>query len=242
MGRTIYSSDLFISEGHVYTDTEAWLDLLLNSEGDSIEVSNGELMRRWRWTNHRVRAFIRQLRDKDMIYIDTNNHTKTAIFFKRKTIKNHSANHSVFHSVEEPIIKELDDAATHLFTQQITQLSATFIPQIPLEELLTSTKTGLDYNGNPLSADEKAFVGFCLWVRQNLPFVSDPHHLRQIVYREFLSLRFTYKYESREIVDCLMSLENDKEHRKKYSILYNTLINWLKLRHGDRRTKDASAR
>jgi len=239
MGRIIYPCDLLMPKGHEYTDTEAWLDLLVNSEGDSIQVSIRDLMARYRWTMRHVRTFLAMLNANGQADIE-NVREGTIITLKRKKIqsqipKNGTLNGTPFGTPIERKDNKIQEIAAHLLAHQTAHLNAKEIPLIPIEELKQVVQTGKDMEGKDLHPDEKAFAGFCMWIRNNAPYCSNPKNLRQLTFQEFLKLRFEYKYEGREIVECLMSLENDKEHRKKYSILYNTLINWLKLRHGDRR-------
>lgn len=239
MGRTIYPCDLFMNRGHEYTDTEAWIDILVNSDGDSVHVSLLDLQKRWNWTQRHVRTFLDMLERCGFADISVLS-TGRIITFNRKKIntvtrKSGKDSDKAFDKPNELINNKLQDCVTRFLTRQVTSLTAADISLIPIEEFEHAVNTGTDYNGNVLHPDEKAFAGFCMWMRRNAPYCSDSKHLRQLKYQEFLSLRFDYKYESKEIVECVMSLENNKEYRKKYSILYNTLINWLKLRYGDRR-------
>ena len=239
MGRIIYPCDLMVKDGQTYTDTEAWIDLLVNSDGDSVQASLLDLQKRWRWTQRHVRTFLEMLKDCDLVDIIVLNTGRIITFNRKKqtvvTRKSDKVSDKVFDKANEISDNKLQEQVTRFLTRQVTSLTATEIPLISIEELEHAVNTGKDANGDTLHPDEKAFAGFCMWMRKNAPYCADPRHLRQLKYQEFLSLRFNYKYESKEIVECIMSLENDKEHRKKYSILYNTLINWLKLRHGDRR-------
>lgn len=239
MGRIIYPCDLLVDIGHEYTDSEAWIDLLVNSDGDSVQVSLMDLQKRWHWTQRHVRTFLDTLEKRGLADISVLSTGRIVTFNRKKpnavTRKSDKVSDKVFDKPNKLTDNKLQEDVTRFLTRLVTRLTASEIPLISTEEFEHAATTGTDCNGDDLHPDEKAFAGFCMWMRKNAPYCSDPKHLRQLTYQEFLSLRFNYKYESKEIVECIMSLENDKEHRKKYSILYNTLINWLKLRYGDRR-------
>lgn len=72
------------------------------------------------------------------------------------------------------------------------------------------------------------------WMEQKTPYLYK--HIRLFTQAEFDAL--CEKYTSAQICDMLQDIENRKDHRKNYTNLYRTLLNWLKRKYGESRTSN----
>lgn len=67
------------------------------------------------------------------------------------------------------------------------------------------------------------------WKKTNTPYLYA--NMRPLTQREFECI--LQKYNSRQICDTLLQIENRKDLRKRYVDPYRTLINWLKKEYGN---------
>ena len=84
-------------------------------------------------------------------------------------------------------------------------------PSDLLEEYLSGT------------SDEN-YIRFLNWSKEHTPFIAG--HLAPVTEAEFLRLKD--EFGSTVVRECMESLENRKDLRKRYSNLYRTLLNWCR--------------
>lgn len=72
------------------------------------------------------------------------------------------------------------------------------------------------------------------WMEKTTPYLYK--NIRLLTQAEFDAL--CDKYNSAQICDTLQQIENRKDHRKNYTNLYRTLLNWLKREYGEPRTSN----
>jgi len=62
------------------------------------------------------------------------------------------------------------------------------------------------------------------WMKKHTPYIAE--NMNQLTQREFDKLLADYGIKA--MCNTLEQIENRKDHRKKYTSVYRTLLNWLK--------------
>lgn len=82
-----------------------------------------------------------------------------------------------------------------------------------------------------LSAPVTDYDRFLSWMKENAPYCAAIGNFsHQISEKEFARLK--EKYTGKEIANIIEELENRKDHRKKYTNLYRTVLNWAEREYG----------
>ena len=93
---------------------------------------------------------------------------------------------------------------------------------------INKTSTNVDSKENH-DSEKTPYDKFCGWVKTNAPNVLKLQ--RQITETQFLKLK--EKYDYKQIISILQSMDNHKELTKKYTSVYLTFLNWAKKAYGD---------
>lgn len=91
---------------------------------------------------------------------------------------------------------------------------------------INKESTNVDKKETGVSSSLPDYVRFQSWITENCPYLSNPSNIKQITEAEFNKLKQTYS--GKQIADVILDIENRKDLRKKYSVLYKTALNWLK--------------
>lgn len=220
--RKIMDNPLYLSEP--FTRMQAWIDLLLLANhkegffyvrGNKVVVGRGQvgtssrtLASRWQWSRGKVERFLKDLENDNQIEPQKNN-VITLISI---------CNYDDYQNTEpqtEP---------------QTSRRRATDEPQTDRnkndkkEKNEKNNKEEDIFISDETKIKNEAFEKFNKWVDENATNVRRIKN--QITEDQFTKLK--EKYNSQQIMQIILNLENYKDAPKKYTSVYLTVNNWLK--------------
>ena len=115
-------------------------------------------------------------------------------------------------------------------TSRNTKKNAPFLPPLDVSPIPPSLSPPIipQENAHTPSACER----FSAWLSQECPYIAA--HLKPLTDAELDKLKQQFGTEA--IMEVCCEIENRKDHRKNYTNLYRTLLNWLKKRNENNRT------
>lgn len=259
LSRKFFSNEMW-KVAREFSECEAWLDLLQSARfeatdkayseligGREISYSRGQypasisfLMKRWKWSEKKVRYFLVKLKKKGMI-TTCNKQGMNVI-----TLCNYDEYNPVkgkVKGVDKGIVneKEISDLKSALGELR-AELRAS-VEKMGQAGGNNKKKDKEDIKESPNGDKKEAeassptssnpdFLKFNDWLKRKAPFCSNPKNFSsQITEAEFLKLK--EKYSGKQIADIIEQIENRKDLRKRYTNLYRTVLNWAKKEYGD---------
>lgn len=259
LSRKFFSNEMW-KVAREFSECEAWLDLLQSARfeatdkayseligGREISYSRGQypasisfLMKRWKWSEKKVRYFLVKLKKKGMI-TTCNKQGMNVI-----TLCNYDEYNPVkgkVKGVDKGIAneKEISDLKNALGELR-AELRAS-VEKMGQARGNNKKKDKEDIKESPNGDKKEAaasspassnpdFLKFNDWLKRKAPFCSNPKNFSsQIIEAEFLKLK--EKYSSKQIANIIEQIENRKDLRKRYTNLYRTVLNWAKKEYGD---------
>lgn len=256
LNRKFFSNRMW-KAARVFSECEAWLDLIQSARFDAtplienigdlkITYSRGQypasirfLSKKWQWGEQRVRTFLNELKKEGSITTDSSQGMNIITLCKYDRYNSvqsseNTANNTGDNTDISLIIKELHELKTQVIAQQITQGQHTDntnnkkVKNIKKEgnkETLSieSEKKDSIESSHPQSDFEK----FNLWLKKNAPYCADTKNFTTQISEKNLS-NLKKKYNSKQIAEIILQIENRKDLRKRYSDLYRTVLNWIK--------------
>ena len=266
LSRRFFSNEMW-KVAREFSECEAWLDLIQSARFDAtgeayseliggreISYSRGQypasisfLMKRWQWSEKKVRYFLAKLKKRGMI-TTCNKQGMTVI-----TLCNYDEYNPVKSKGEDigrgidnnKEISELNNALGEIRAE----LRATAEKMAKKMEELGQARgnkkkkdkednTKESPNGDKKEAEASSpvssnldYLKFNDWLKRKAPFCSNPKNFSsQITEAEFLKLK--EKYTGKQIADIIEQIENRKDLRKRYTNLYRTVLNWAKKEYG----------
>lgn len=115
-------------------------------------------------------------------------------------------------------------------TSRNTKKKAPFLPPLNVSPIPPSLSPPIipQENTHTPSACER----FAAWLSKECPYIAS--HLKPLTEEELAKLKRGFSVES--IMEVCCEIENRKDHRKNYTNLYRTLLNWLKRYEANRTT------
>lgn len=270
LSRRFFSNEMW-KVAREFSECEAWLDLIQSARFDATDKAYSELiggreisytrgqypaaisflMKRWQWSEKKVRYFLAKLKKKGMI-TTCNKQGMNVITL---------CNYEEYNPVEKPDKGEAKGNSKGIDMQQeineLQMLGASLRAELraiqeefakKLEELGRAKgnkkkkdkedNTKESPNGDKKEAEASSpvssnldYLKFNDWLRRKAPFCSNPKNFSsQITESEFLKLK--EKYTGKQIADIIEQIENRKDLRKRYTNLYRTVLNWAKREYG----------
>ncbi len=258
LNRKFFSNELW-KEAREFSECEAWLDLLQSARFDAtnkayseliggreISYSRGQypasvsfLMKRWQWSEKKVRYFLSKLKKREMITICNKQGMNVITICKYdeyNPIKGDTkgADRDIDNSKE---INEIKGALGELRAELRASIEkmgqAKGNKKKKDKEDIKESPNGDKKEGEPssLASSNPDFIKFNDWLERKAPFCSNPKNFSsQITEAEFLKLK--EKYSGKQIADIIEQIENRKDLRKRYTNLYRTVLNWAKKEYG----------
>ena len=206
-----------------------------------IRESISFLMKRWQWSEKKVRYFLSKLKRKGMI-TTCNKQGMTVI-----TLCNYDE-YNPYKGIPKDVDRGIDN------NKEISELN------IALGELRAELRAVVEKMGQAKGDNKKKdkenntkespngdkkeakasssassnpdFLKFNDWLKRNAPYCSNAKNFSsQITEAEFLKLK--EKYTGKQIADIIEQIENRKDLRKRYTNLYRTVLNWAKKEYGN---------
>ena len=270
LSRRFFSNEMW-KVAREFSECEAWLDLIQSARFDATDKAYSELiggreisytrgqypaaisflMKRWQWSEKKVRYFLAKLKKKGMI-TTCNKQGMNVITL---------CNYEEYNPVEKPDKGEAKGNSKGIDMQQeineLQMLGASLRAELrasqeefakKLEELGRAKgnkkkkdkedNTKESPNGDKKEAEASSpvssnldYLKFNDWLKRKAPFCSNPKNFSsQITESEFLKLK--EKYTGKQIADIIEQIENRKDLRKRYTNLYRTVLNWAKKEYG----------
>ena len=270
LSRRFFSNEMW-KVAREFSECEAWLDLIQSARFDATDKAYSELiggreisytrgqypaaisflMKRWQWSEKKVRYFLAKLKKKGMI-TTCNKQGMNVITL---------CNYEEYNPVEKPDKGEAKGNSKGIDMQQeineLQMLGASLRAELrasqeefakKLEELGRAKgnkkkkdkedNTKESPNGDKKEAEASSpvssnldYLKFNDWLKRKAPFCSNPKNFSsQITESEFLKLK--EKYTGKQIADIIEQIENRKDLRKRYTNLYRTVLNWAKREYG----------
>lgn len=270
LSRRFFSNEMW-KVAREFSECEAWLDLIQSARFDATDKAYNELiggreisytrgqypaaisflMKRWQWSEKKVRYFLAKLKKKGMI-TTCNKQGMNVITL---------CNYEEYNPVEKPDKGEAKGNSKGIDMQQeineLQMLGASLRAELrasqeefakKLEELGRAKgnkkkkdkedNTKESPNGDKKEAEASSpvssnldYLKFNDWLKRKAPFCSNPKNFSsQITEFEFLKLK--EKYTGKQIADIIEQIENRKDLRKRYTNLYRTVLNWAKKEYG----------
>lgn len=270
LSRRFFSNEMW-KVAREFSECEAWLDLIQSARFDATDKAYSELiggreisytrgqypaaisflMKRWQWSEKKVRYFLAKLKKKGMI-TTCNKQGMNVITL---------CNYEEYNPVEKPDKGEAKGNSKGIDMQQeineLQMLGASLRAELrasqeefakKLEELGRAKdnkkkkdkedNTKESPNGDKKEAEASSpvssnldYLKFNDWLKRKAPFCSNPKNFSsQITEAEFLKLK--EKYTGKQIADIIEQIENRKDLRKRYTNLYRTVLNWAKREYG----------
>ena len=254
-----------------FSECEAWLDLIQSARFDATDKAYSELiggreisytrgqypaaisflMKRWQWSEKKVRYFLAKLKKKGMI-TTCNKQGMNVITL---------CNYEEYNPVEKPDKGEAKGNSKGIDMQQeineLQMLGASLRAELrasqeefakKLEELgrakgnkkkkdkEDNTKESPNGDKKETSVSSPAsstpeFIKFQDWMKRKAPYCSNPKNFPSQITEAGL-LKLKEKYSGQEIADIIEQIENRKDLRKRYTNLYRTVLNWAKKEYG----------
>lgn len=258
LSRKFFSNELW-KEAREFSECEAWLDLLQSARfeatdkayseligGREISYSRGQypasisfLMKRWQWSEKKVRYFLGKLKKREMITTCNKQGMNVITICKYdeyNPIKGNTkgVDRGIDNSNE---ISELKSALGELRAELRASIEkmgqAKGKKKKKDKEDIKESPNGDEKEGKPSSpaSSNPDFQKFNNWLECKAPFCSNPKNFSsQITEAEFLKLK--EKYTGKQIADVIEQIENRKDLRKRYTNLYRTVLNWAKKEYG----------
>lgn len=270
LSRRFFSNEMW-KVAREFSECEAWLDLIQSARFDATDKAYSELiggreisytrgqypaaisflMKRWQWSEKKVRYFLAKLKKKGMI-TTCNKQGMNVITL---------CNYEEYNPVEKPDKGEAKGNSKGIDMQQeineLQMLGASLRAELrasqeefakKLEELGRAKgnkkkkdkedNTKESPNGDKKEAEASSpvssnldYLKFNDWLKRKAPFCSNPKNFSsQITEAEFLKLK--KKYTGKQIAEIIEQIENRKDLRKRYTNLYRTVLNWAKREYG----------
>lgn len=258
LSRRFFSNEMW-KEAREFSECEAWLDLIQSARfeatdkayseligGREISYSRGQypasisfLMKRWKWSEKKVRYFLSKLKKKGMI-TTCNKQGMNVITL---------CNYDEYNPVKGEA-RDIDRGVDN--NKEISEIRFS-LGELRAELRATVEKLGQTKgnkkkkdkedikespNGDKKEAEASSpaslnpdYLKFNDWLKRKAPFCSNPKNFSsQITEAEFLKLK--EKYTGKQIADIIEQIENRKDLRKRYTNLYRTVLNWAKKEYG----------
>ena len=203
--------ELFFKHGYEAASLFAYLVGMADKEG-KYECSLRGLAKVTGLSVQQVRTLLLCYQSTHLITQSATHQSTQIIICKRgscrvfKNTNQHTSQHTKQHTKEVPLSPPPD----------VSPIPPSLSPPIIPQETHT------------LSACER----FAAWLSRECPYIAA--HLKPLSDTELEKLKRDYGSEA--IMEVCCEIENRKDHRKNYTNLYRTLLNWLKKRHENNRT------
>ncbi len=258
LSRRFFSNEMW-KVAREFSECEAWLDLIQSARFDATDKAHGELiggreisytrgqypasisflMKRWKWSEKKVRYFLSKLKKKGMI-TTCNKQGMNVITL---------CNYDEYNPVKGEA-RDIDRGVDN--NKEINEIRSS-LGELRAELRATVEKLGQTKgnkkkkdkedikespNGDKKEAEASSpaslnpdYLKFNDWLKRKAPFCSNPKNFSsQITEAEFLKLK--EKYTGKQIADIIEQIENRKDLRKRYTNLYRTVLNWAKKEYG----------
>lgn len=86
------------------------------------------------------------------------------------------------------------------------------------------TENGKRENTNALEQNSN-FIRYNTWIKTEAPYCSNPDNMKQLSEDQFLSL--IQKFNTIQIAETILKIENRKDLRERYADLFQTIISWM---------------
>ena len=223
--RKIMDNPLYLSEP--FTRMQAWIDLLLLANhkegffyvrGNKVVVGRGQvgtssrtLASRWQWSRGKVERFLKDLENDNQIEPQKNN-VITLISI---------CNYDDYQNTEP----QTEPQTSHRQTTDRPQTDRNKNDKKEKNEKNEKNYKEEDiFISDEIKIKNEAFEKFNKWVDENATNVRRIKN--QITEEQFAKLK--EKYNSQQIMQIILNLENYKDAPKKYTSVYLTVNNWLK--------------
>ena len=253
------------TEAREFSECEAWLDLLQSARfeatdkayseligGREISYSRGQypasisfLMKRWKWSEKKVRYFLSKLKKREMITTCNKQGMNVITICKYDEYNSNGNDKGVDKGIGEGVdninnINELKYVLGELKDELRAELRASVEKlgqargnkKKKEEENIKKISTIVDAKESAPASQEKseksAFDKFNDWLKTDAPDVLKLK--TQMTEPQFLKIKEKYDYT--QIVEILQSMSNYKELPKKYTSVYLTFLKWAKREYG----------
>lgn len=126
---------------------------------------------------------------------------------------------------------------TSRITQRISSVSPKESPPSPPIKVPPAPLQNIPpYNPPKETHTLSACERFAVWLSKECPYIAT--HLKPLTEEELAKLKRGFSVES--IMEVCTQIENRKDHRKNYTNLYRTLLNWLKRYEANRTTNQST--
>lgn len=261
LSRRFFSNEMW-KEAREFSECEAWLDLIQSARfeatgkayseligGREISYTRGQypasisfLMKRWQWSEKKVRYFLAKLKKKGMI-TTCNKQGMNVITLCNYEEYNPTKGETkgVYKGIDNTqSISDLQYALGELKGELMGELKAEIQKMGQAKgnnkkkdkEDIKESPNGDKKEGEPSSPSlNPDYLKFNEWLDRKAPFCSNPKNFpSQITETELLKLK--EKYTAKQIADIIEQIENRKDLRKRYTNLYRTVLNWAKKEYG----------
>ena len=240
-----------------FSECEAWLDLIQSARFEATpttsrigcyEVTWGRgqypasirfLSKKWSRPEKWVREFLGRLKRENMITMEN---TQGVSVITLTNFEKYNGDTPIGTPNGTP--NNLGNIDLQALTAHLTaQVTAQVVKKLEKEGHTygTNNKKGEEYINNNIqeisaNADTKKnqrpgedFMKFLKWEKENIPNVLKLQ--KQISEQEFQKMKA--KYNTNQITEILLAMENYKELTKKYTSVYLTFLKWAKKEYGN---------